>query len=531
MSYLLHSLLENSALCFPEKVALRFKKSEISYRTLNLLAGQLAAFLARQGIKPGNRVGIYIDKSIDSVIAIFGILKAGACYVPLDPMAPPERQAVIIKDCELEFLISSSKKIVPIQKIIKYTTLLKYILLLDVTRDEFQEHITGINVSLKNEIFKSETDVPQPQTDLIGDDDLAYMLYTSGSTGQPKGVMISHKASLAFVDWAHECFNVNSDDNVSAHAPFHFDLSIFDIFVTIKAGATLCIIPQGLSAFPTSLADFIVNEKLSVWYSTPSVLIQLLLYGQLGEKDLSSLKKILFAGEVFPLKYLVQLIDMIPNAKYHNLYGPTETNVCTYYSIEDLSSFKDFIPIGKPCEGQNIFVVDDAGNLVDEGKRGELYVSGPTLMNGYWNDPQKTKAVLFDNKFSSGDEEVYRTGDMVRMNEEGNLEYHGRRDNMIKSRGYRIELGEIESILSTHPEVNEVAVIGIPDIKIGKKILAVVSFSKGFAVSEGSLRHFCSKKLPHYMVPENIIIKDYLPKTSTNKIDRKRLEGEYSTEN
>ncbi|MFC2166999.1 amino acid adenylation domain-containing protein [Acidobacteriota bacterium] len=529
MHYLLHDLLRNSALLYPENIAVRFKNSDISYRNLDLQTSQLASYLSQKGVKPKDRVGIYIDKSIDSIIAIFGILKSGACYVPLDPMAPPERQALIIRDCSLEFLISSSKKIAHLHKVLNQETYLKHLLLLDITRDEFHDSIAGVDIACKNEIFGTNRNILEESTRKQSDSELAYILYTSGSTGQPKGVMISHRASMAFVDWSYKCFSVNSDDNVSAHAPFHFDLSIFDIYVTIKAGATICIIPQGLSAFPTSLADFIEKEKLSIWYSTPTILIQLLLYGRLETKDFSVLKQILFAGEVFPLKYLKELLSKIPSAKYFNLYGPTETNVCTYYPVSDLSMDSDSIPVGKPCEGQEIFVVDGDGSLAKEGEIGELYVSGPTLMRGYWNDPVKTESVLLDNIFGSGTKKVYRTGDLVRINSDGNLEYHGRRDNMIKSRGYRIELGEIESVMSAHPDIGELAVIGLPDINIGKKIVAVVSLNQGSKITEETLKLYCSQKLPTYMVPEAIFIKNCLPKTSTNKIDRKRLEQIYKT--
>jgi len=526
MSSLLFNLLTDSAQLHPEKTAIRYKAEKISYKTLNLLSSHVAASLINKGVKTSDKVGVYIDKSIDAVIAIFGILKSGACYVPLDPVAPPSRESLLINDCKLKYLIVSSKKFPQIRQILQKENSLKYLFVVDIARNKCKESIAGVNVVFKDEILESDIDVSKQRMEAIKDDTLAYIFYTSGSTGQPKGVMISHKASLSFVDWSCECFNVNSDDNISSHAPFHFDLSIFDIFVTIRAGATMCIVPQGLSAFPKSLADFIENEKISIWYSVPSVLIQLLLYGVLEERNLLSLKQILFAGEVFPTKYLRKLIEMIPHAKYYNLYGPTETNVCTYYPVESLLASDDSIPIGKPYDGQECFIVDDAGNLIEDGRIGELYVSGPTLMEGYWNDFQKTKNVLFKNPFCSENKKVYRTGDMVNVNKDKDFEYHGRRDGMIKSRGYRIELGEIESVLSRHPEIKEVAAIGVPDEETGKQIKAVIVLREDSIISDKEIKLFCSKNLPLYMVPQTIVFRDCFPRTSTNKVDRKKLEKE-----
>jgi amino acid adenylation domain-containing protein len=362
----------------------------------------------------------------------------------------------------------------------------------------------------------------------ITGDDLAYMLYTSGSTGQPKGVMLSHKAALAFVDWSYRTFSVKPHDVISSHAPLHFDLSVFDIFVSIKAGAKICLVPQGLSSFPKSVVEFINNNKISIWYSVPSILTQLILYGNLEEQKFSSLKQILFAGEVFPSKYLRSIMELIPHAKYYNLYGPTETNVITYYQVTEPPETDKAIPIGKLCDGVASFIVNESGTLVREGEQGELYVTCPTLMEGYWNDAQKTESVLSKNIHDpSSDKTLYKTGDLVSWNSNGYLNYHGRCDAMIKSRGYRIELGEVETALLSHTGIKEAAVTAVPDDKIGNIIKAVVVAKNKDEITENEVKRFCSKKIPHYMIPEIITIVDSLPRTSTGKIDRKKLV-EYS---
>ena len=518
MSYLLHELLTESAEKYPENIAVKYRNSEISYKTLNLLSNQLCSCLMENGIQGGSRIGMYIDKSIDAVVSIFGVLKAGACYVPLDPLAPPARQLYSINDCSLKHLIVSSKKLFQLQQILQNKNPLKYIFIIDGSKKECKMCFPGINVIFKDDILKSQ---PRSAGRPMKSSNLAYILYTSGSTGRPKGVMITHKASFAFIEWAKECFNVKETDKISAHAPFHFDLSIFDIFVTIKAGATICIVPQGLSVFPQSLADFIEKEKISIWYSVPSVLIQLILYGNMEAKNLSFLKQVLYAGEEFPVKYLRKLMKLISHAKYYNLYGPAETNVCTYYPIGNSSFKENSVPIGKPIKGIEAFVANERGKLVDKEEAGELYISGSTLMQGYWNDPRKTETVLFKKSFfPARNVNVCRTGDMVKINENGDYVFLGRQDNMVKSRGYRIQLEEIELVLNEHPQVEKVAVVAIPDSAIGKKIKAIVVPKRGSCLTDKEIRAFCSQKLPGYMIPEIIEFKGKLPKTSSGKTNR-----------
>lgn len=522
MANLLQELLIRSAELYPQKTAIKHKDKAISYKNLQLLSSQLCSCLLRKGVKVGDRAGIYIDKSIDAVIAIFGVLKSGACYVPLDPTAPPQRQAQIINDCSLEYLITSSKKIFLIRQILQKETSLKHVFIVDISKEEHIQVITGVNLIFKGEIYRSS--ISGSNHNAISEDNLAYILYTSGSTGQPKGVMITHKASLAFVNWAYSTFNVNVNDIVSSHAPFCFDLSIFDIFVTVKAAATICIVPPGLSAFPKSLGDFIENEKISIWYSVPSVLTQLVLYGNLKERDFSDLRAILFAGEVFPTKYLRKLMRAVPQAAYYNLYGPTETNVITYYPLKSPPAGDGPIPIGKPCNGVEIFIVDDSGRLAKKGQIGQLHVSSPTVMAGYWNDTKKTKDALFKNHFlQDATKKIYKTGDLVRRDNDGNLEYHGRCDDMIKKGGYRIEPAEIESTLLKHRGIKEAAVIGIQNEIIGNEIKAVIVLKEGRIVSDKEIKLFCCKNLPNYMVPDEIAFSEYIPRVATGKIDRRRL--------
>ncbi len=365
----------------------------------------------------------------------------------------------------------------------------------------------------------------------ITDNHLAYILYTSGSTGEPKGVMISHLNSLTFVNWAYDTFKVLPGDHVSSHAPFHFDLSVFDLFTTIKAGATIHIVPGEVTLFAPRLALWIAQSGITIWYSAPSAMIQMIERGQLEKHDYSKLRIVLFAGEVFPIKYLRRFIHAVPHPEYYNLYGPTETNVCTYYKVQasDIAPERTQpLSIGKACENAEVFALNEKLEPVGPGGEGELYVRCSTVMKGYWGRPQETeKAVLPNVTNPFYNDVMYKTGDIVRPQADGNFDYVGRKDKMIKSRGYRIELGEIEAALYAHPEVAEAAVIAIADEQIGARIRAWVVVKNG--LNRGELEKFCLQRLPRYMMPETFEFRTELPRTSTGKVDKTSLEKESVT--
>lgn len=268
------------------------------------------------------------------------------------------------------------------------------------------------------------------------------------------------------------------------------------------------------------------RERLTVWYSVPSLLTFLTLYGNLPSRNLSSLRAIIFAGEVFPVKFLRQMMLMLPRARFMNWYGPTETNVCTWYEVGSLAEGRIApIPIGKACANTEVFAIDESGSKVKEpGIEGELFVRGPTVMKGYWNDPERTSKVLVRNPLSRlFDETIYKTGDIVTLDDEGNYDYVGRRDGMIKTRGYRVELGEIEAVILGHAAVKEAVVTPVPDELIGNRLRAFISLREGSAVTKEEMFSFCADKLPRYMLPESVEFLEMLPKTSTGKTDRVRL--------
>jgi amino acid adenylation domain-containing protein len=523
MAYLLPHLLTATAGRQPEATAVECGGSTISYRELEEESNRIGHLLRGAGVRQGDRVGLFLHKSVETALGIFSILKAGAAYVPLDPNAPPARVAYIIRNCGIRCLLTTPQKLAALAK--DPATAPALDLALFLSGDDGEGAASAAARVLRRADAAGEPATP-PANDRI-ESDLAYILYTSGSTGDPKGVMITHRNSLTFVDWGHEIYGVGPSDHLSNHAPFHFDLSTFDLFVGVKGGATIHIVPEHMSTFPADLVKFIDRNRISVWYSVPSVLIQLTLHGKLSPGQFPHLRLLLFAGEVFPVKYLRKLMELLPHTQFHNLYGPTETNVCTYYhvrSVSALSADDTPIPIGKACENTEVFAVDESGKRVGQGETGELLVRGPSVAKGYWGLPEKTERALDLRADESGHRDVcYRTGDLVVLEPDGNYRFVGRRDHMIKSRGYRIELGDVEAALYRHPSVKEAVVLPIPDEQIGHSLRAVVVPSESDRVSKGDLVAHCAQILPKYMIPQEFDLRDFLPKTSTGKIDRQGL--------
>ena len=513
----LHALLDLAAERYPDRIAVEDPdRACISYRELARLSDRLRDRLRHAGVRPGDRVGLYARKSIDGVAAIFGILKAGAAYVPVDPDAPTARCAYILDDCAVRAIICDHELEPGLRHELRSASHTPRLLLLA------ESHTVLPLAALLDEEERRD---PAPATETVhsAPTDLAYLLYTSGSTGKPKGVMLTHRSAESFVEWCSETFAPTSADRFSSHAPFHFDLSILDIFVAIKHGATLVLIGEELGKDPQRLAPVIAARRISVWYSAPSILSLLAQYGKLERCDATALRMVLFAGEVFPVPQLRRLKALWPAPRYFNLYGPTETNVCTYYEIPaDIPPDRtEPFPIGRTCSHLRSRVVDADGSRVPAGEEGELVVSGAGVMAGYWNLAERNAAAFLVD--ASG-ERWYRTGDLVIEGSDGNYIFHGRRDRMVKRRGYRIELGEIEVALAAHPELRETAVVALPDERSGVRIAAYLVPRDGYRPSPIELKQYCVEHLPRYMLPDVFGILDALPRTSTDKVDYQTLK-------
>ena len=527
MSYrfLLHHLVAEAAERNPGAVAVVDRDRRLTYGELDERSARLAAVLVDLGVLPGSRVALYLDKSLESLVAIYATLRCGAAYVPLDPRSPTPRLGYILSDCGVTTLISSRTKAAAWPALVAEGAPLRQVVVLDGAGETGDD--TGADpggaLHVVDGAAASLTVHPLWGTRPGASDlDLAYILYTSGSTGQPKGVMLTHRNALAFVDWATATISVTAADRLSSHAPLHFDLSVFDLYAAASAGATLCLVPTSASVFPVEMARFIAEQEITIWYSVPSVLTMLAERGGLQTGALPLLRAAVFAGEVFPSKYLAKLMGLLPHVSFWNWYGPTETNVCTSYRVESPpAADAGDIPIGRPIDNVEGLVVGPDNLAVPVGEVGELLIRGSTVMRGYWGDPDKTAARLVpDPRPGALGDPVYRTGDLVSELPSGDYRFHGRADNQIKSRGYRIELGEIEAAINAHPGVVECAAVAIPDEQISNRI-KVVAVAEG--VTGPELASFCAGRVPRYMVPDEIELRAALPRTSTGKVDRVAL--------
>ncbi|MBN1960700.1 MAG: amino acid adenylation domain-containing protein [Deltaproteobacteria bacterium] len=478
-----------------QHLALVGQKSKLTYGDLDTLANQFAHSLINQGVGIGDRVGIHSPRSPIVVAAMLGVLRAGAAFVPIDPASPISRAILIANDCNLHHLITTSS-LLKVWQEAKQENKINRFLLID-NHDHSTSKVTNLN-----QIKQHSNNIPSVSTNCS--DDLAFILYTSGSTGTPKGVMISHRNVLAFTEWAATLVDLNNHDHVANHAPFHFDLSVFDIWASFSRGATIFIVDEAISNSGHHMSEFIRHYNITIWYSVPSALMLMLDSGELTRNGAASLRVICFAGEVFPLKHLRRLMTAVRQARFFNFFGPTETNVCLYYEIKKPPSENSAaIPIGWPSCSNTISIVSTSGHPVADGEIGELLVDGPTVMLGYFNGGNTIKP-----------QRPYPTGDLVSRGANGELWYHGRLDHMVKIRGNRIELGEVEAVLNQHPKVHEAVAL------VAHNKLIAVAVPNEQTLSVLDLKRHCAGLLPRYMIPSDVRLVRKLPRTDNGKADR-----------
>ncbi len=516
--------LEESAARFPlRSAAIDVDGTILTYQDLDARASRIAGFLAAHGVEPGDRVGVVLPKNTDALTILFGIMKARAAYVPADWTGPMERIRTIMTDCRIRALFLDRRR-GDLLGIVSPTILLG-------PGAEGAVQTSAEGAVQAEESFAWETVLEHPPLPIDAEarssDDLAYILYTSGSTGIPKGVMLTHRNATSFVDWCSEVFTPTENDRFSSHAPFHFDLSILDIYVPIKHGGSVHLIPDDFGKKPKDLARFIAARQLTVWYSTPASLGLLAEFGGLEHLDCSSLRLVLFAGEVFPVQQLRRVVSRWPAPEYYNLYGPTETNVCTFALIPKPipEERTEPYPIGWPCSHCSALVLDSEGQVVNAGEEGLLYIAGPSVFSGYWGREKESGAVFLDRDGVRW----YNTGDVVTEQAGEGFLYVGRRDRMVKRRGYRIELGEVESCLYRHPGISQAAAIPAPHPESGMRIVSYLVARESPHPSIVEMKMFCNQHLPAYMNPDIFVFVEDLPRTSTNKVDYQSLIRRFQT--
>lgn len=471
---------------------------KISFDQLEKYSNRLARHLKNKGVRRGDRIALAFMKvaSVEAIASILAILKCDATYVPVSHILPAERVAKVLDDSGASFMICRSH-----------------------SAKELKNHPRLLNFKFIELDYNDRSLIKESDGPLVYEnsgDDIAYIMYTSGSTGIPKGVQITHANIINATDWAVEEFGITSKDKISQHPPLNFDLSTFDLYCAFKSGATLCPVLDNLSLFPGDLLRMIEESKITIWDSVPSVMVYLWNSGLVKSSRIPTVKKIFFNGEGFPTKYLAEWMKVFPKKKFINMYGPTETTVqCTFYRISETPrDLTKLVPIGKACRGVEVFDVN-----------GELYVAGRGVSPGYWNDSEKTEKSFIHDPRPGKTGRVYKTGDLVKLREDGNYEFVGRKDNQVKIHGYRIELGDIDSALYSLSYVNEAATIAVREHETGDSFL-VAFIDLKLPKPETDIKIDLGRILPSYMIPKRIIEKK-LPKTGTGKIDRQKLKHEY----
>src|SRR5687767_12950868 len=493
----IHELFEQQVERTPEAIAVIFGEEELSYRELNERANQLAHYLRAGGVSAEQRVGLCVERSLEMVVGMLGVLKAGGGYVPIDPEYPRERVTLMLEDAGLGLLLTQQHLVA-----------------------RLPEHAARV-VQLDAEWQEIEQ---SPNTNLAGTatpENLVYMLYTSGSTGRPKGVMVPHRALGNHMAWMQGRFPLTAADRVLQKTPFSFDASVWEFYAPLLAGARLVLAAPGGHQDPAYLVQLIGEQEVTTLQLVPLLLEALL--EEPGIAECGSLKRVFCGGEPLTVKLMTQFFEQLA-AELINLYGPTEATIDTTYWQCEVAAGRRSIPIGVPVSNTQAYVLDEWQRVVPLGVGGELYLGGESLARGYWQRAELTAERFVPHLYSaSAGARLYRTGGMVRWNEAGELEYFGRNDQQVKIRGHRIETGEIETALLERAEVGRAVVLVREEAGRGKQLAAFVMSSNGVEPSGKELRGYLQERMPEYMVPTSIAVVSELPLMPNGKVDRQAL--------
>jgi len=528
--YLVQKYLDATRRRCPGKVSIFDSNTSETFDSLYTQSNQLANCLKYHGVGRTDRVIILLKRTCMPIIAIMGVLKADAIYVPVDHKSPLPRVKKIIEDCCPTAIICDSEYIHDVLQISKGIIGLKAIIVSDDKNieDDYASiyHDVHLQIIRWEEIHRESKEEPKYRNI---DTDIAYILYTSGSTGNPKGVIITHLNIINYIEWAVECFHIKDEDTIFNTAQFHFDMSTFDIYCSMKTGASLCIALDSHLLFPIKLFEWMEKGKVTVWKSVSSLLVYIAKTGVLKKERIPLLKTIMFAGEVLPTKYLIKWMKAYPGKNYYNVYGPTEaTGISMYYPVERIpNDVSEKIPIGKPCSNTEVVLLRDDQIVTVAGEVGELCIRGSGLSIGYWNDKSKTERAFLHNPNTSFiNDRIYRTGDIAKLRADGNYEFVGRIDFQVKYMGYRIDLYEIENALLSFPAVNGVTVMLCDSVITElQELVAFIEVENGCNIKD--VLYHISKMLPHYMIPKRIIKIDNIPLTSRGKTDRELIKQMY----
>lgn len=505
----------------PEKTAAVMGQAQLSYGELEERSNQVANLLIEMGCRPNDRICLFLNKRLEALIGMLGALKAGCIYVPVDVASPAQRIRMIVEAADANVSLLGAEAVTLADEVVAAHSHLR---LISVEAGTLEGERFATSASFGDALTMSDCrpSLPREPTDV------AHILFTSGSTGIPKGVMITHENVMAFVEWATSYFGTRSSDRISGHPPLHFDLSTFDIYGTFLAGAELHLIPPKASLLPHRLADVIRDSELTQWFAVPSTFAYMAKFGAVQDGDFPTLERVLWCGETMPTPVLIEWMTRLPHARFTNLYGPTEATIASsYYTVPEIpTAVTDPIPIGTACAGEELLVLDDDRRPCPVGEIGDLYIAGVGLSPGYWRDEVKTRGAFVESPLQPG-KRIYRTGDLARVDEDGLVYFLGRADTQIKHRGYRIELGEIETAVNALDVVRECAVVAVEtDSFEGTEICC--AYAAQSDVDEMTLGKYLRARIPSYMIPTKWLSLEALPKNTNGKIDRRELKERFA---
>jgi amino acid adenylation domain-containing protein len=500
---LVHEFFEQQVEKTPDAPAVIYEGEQLTYRQLNERANQLAHYLRERGIGPDSIVGVCLLRCLDMEIALLAVLKAGGAYVPLDPDYPQDRLSLIVRETATPVVLTQS------QHAEKLASCAAEVVCIDRERPRLETFPTT-NVGEVAQLHN-----------------LAYVIFTSGSTGVPKGVMIEHGALLNRLSWMQEAFSLAREDRVLQKTPYTFDVSIWELFWPLMAGATLVFARPGGHKDPGYLIDMIARTRVTTLNFVPSMLEVFLQHP--NASSCRSLRRVVSCGEALSRHLRQRFFERLPDVELHNLYGPTEATIDVSWWDCRQAADTPIVPIGRPIANTQLYILDPQMNPAPVGEAGELYIGGVQLARGYLNRPDLTAERFVSHPFDeTGRMRLYKTGDLCRYLADGNIEFLGRLDHQVKIRGFRIELGEIESVLGAHAEVGQVVVMAREDTPGDKRLVAYVVARQGSTCTAADLREYLSRRLPEYMIPSAFMFLDSLPLTASGKVDRKALPAPQS---
>jgi long-chain acyl-CoA synthetase len=515
---LLNNFLERSAVLYPDKTALICRDERLTFAELDRAANSLGRALVDEGLQKQDRAIIYLENSVESVVSLFAILKAGGVFVIIDPQVKAKKLRSLLEDCRASVLITDAARLSSVTDALYNLEQLKRIILIDDAPVVVEEKTSSGSPEILyyRKILNECSSAPLVSSCI--DVDLASLIYTSGSSGSPKGVMLTHHNMVSAANSINQYLENTDSDIILDTLPLAFDYGLYQVLMTVKVGGT--VILEKAFVYPQQILNLIVREKVTGWPIVPMIAAILIKLKSLDKHDFPHLRYITSTGQAFPPKHIDFLRKTFPEVKIYSMYGLTECKRVTYLSPEQLDKRPG--SVGKAMPNTVAYIVDKNGAVITEaGRVGELVVRGSNVMRGYWNLPEETAQALRPGPYPG--EKVLYTGDLFQQDEEGYLYFLGRKDDIIKTAGHMVSPKEVENVLCEKEDVIEAAVVGVDDEILGKAVQAFVHLTDTSRSTGEDIIKFCAERLEDFAVPKNIILCGALPRTATGKIQKREL--------